>query len=167
MLARAFRLFVLSSAFLLSVFLITAGRSQAQDSTAAAADEEKPYKIEKDGTVDWPTFSGFRRFNSECFVCHGPDGVGSTFAPALIDSLKTMTYEQFLDTVTNGKTEVNTAVQKKMPAFGTNPNVMCYIDDIYAYLKARSDGVVGRGRPPKHADKSAEAKQAEDACMGN
>jgi len=64
MLARAFRLFVLSSAFLLSVFLITAGRSQAQDSTAAAADEEKPYKIEKDGTVDWPTFSGFRRFNS-------------------------------------------------------------------------------------------------------
>jgi hypothetical protein len=54
-----------------------------------------------------------------------------------------------------------------MPAFGTNPNVMCYIDDIYAYLKARSDGVVGRGRPAKHAEKSAEAKQAEDACMGS
>jgi methanol metabolism-related c-type cytochrome len=167
MLSRGFRLFVLASAFLLSVFLITADRSQAQDSTAAAADEEKPYKIEKDGTVDWATFSGFRRFNSECYVCHGPDGVGSTFAPALIDSLKTMTYEQFLDTVTNGKTEVNTAVQKKMPAFGTNPNVMCYIDDIYAYLKARSDGVVGRGQPAKHADKSPEAKQAEDACMGS
>jgi methanol metabolism-related c-type cytochrome len=167
MLSRGFRLFVLASAFLLSVFLITADRSQAQDSTAAATGEEKPYKIEKDGTVDWATFSGFRRFNSECFVCHGPDGVGSTFAPALIDSLKTMTYEQFLDTVTNGKTEVNTAVQKKMPAFGTNPNVMCYIDDIYAYLKARSDGVLGRGRPAKHAEKSAEAKQAEDACMGS
>ena len=163
MLSRGLRLFVLASAFFTTVFLIAADRSQAQD----AAAEEKPYKIEKDGTVDWATFSGFRRFNSECFVCHGPDGVGSTFAPALIDSLKTMTYEQFLDVVTNGKTEVNTAVQKKMPAFGTNPNVMCYIDDIYAYLKARSDGVVGRGRPAKHDAKSPEAKQAEDACIGS
>jgi hypothetical protein len=27
--------------------------------------------------------------------------------------------------------------------------------------------VVGRGRPAKHADKSAEAKDAENACMGN
>jgi hypothetical protein len=32
-----------------------------------------------------------------------------------------------------------------MPAFGTNPNVMCYLDDIYAYLRARSDGVIGAG----------------------
>jgi methanol metabolism-related c-type cytochrome len=166
MLSRGFRLFVLGSAFFLSLFLITADRSQAQDNTAAA-EEEKPYKIDPDGTVDWPTFSGFRRFNSECFVCHGPDGVGSSFAPALVDSLKTMTYEQFLETVTNGKTEVNTAVQKKMPAFGTNPNVMCYLDDIYAYLKARSDGKIGRGRPAKKHDKTQEWKDAEAACMGN
>src|SRR3954464_8536329 len=167
--SRGFRLVIVAPALLLSVFLISAGASWAQDNntgTTAATDEEKPYKIEADGTVDWPTFSGFRRFNSECFVCHGPDGVGSTFAPALVDSLKVLSYEQFLEIVTNGKTEVNTAVQKKMPAFGTNPNVMCYIDDIYAYLKARSDGVVGRGRPPKHAEKSAEAKEAEAACMG-
>ena len=161
MLSRGFQLAVVASALIISVLLISTGRSQAQDA------EEKPYKIQADGTVDWPTFSGFRRFNSECFVCHGPDGVGSTFAPALIDSLKTMTYEQFLETVTNGKTEVNTAVQKKMPAFGTNPNVMCYIDDIYAYIKARSDGVLGRGRPAKHEEKSQEAKDAETACMGN
>jgi methanol metabolism-related c-type cytochrome len=166
MLSRGLRLFVLASAFFLTVFLITADRSQAQDSTTAAANEDKPYKIEPDGTVDWATFSGFRRFNSECYVCHGPDGVGSTFAPALVDSLKTMSYEQFLDIVTNGKTEVNTAVQKKMPTFGTNPNVMCYIDDIYAYLKARSDGVLGRGRPAKHAEKPQAAKDAETACMG-
>jgi hypothetical protein len=62
---------------------------------------------------------------------------------------------------------VNTAVQKKMPSFGTDPNVMCYLDDIYTYLKARSDGVVGRGRPAKHADKPPEATEAENACMGN
>jgi hypothetical protein len=26
---------------------------------------------------------------------------------------------------------------------------MDYLDDIYAYLKARSDGVLGRGRPER------------------
>src|SRR5262245_56563389 len=140
--------------------------AQAQDNTAAAT-EEKPYHIADDGTVDWPTFSGFRRFNSVCHTCHGPDGVGSTFAPALVDSLKRLSYEQFYEIVVNGKTEVNTAVQKKMPAFGLDPNVMCYLDDIYAYLKARSDGALGRGRPPKHADKPPEAAEAENACMGN
>jgi methanol metabolism-related c-type cytochrome len=147
----------------LSVFGIFA--AQAQDNVAAAQ-EDKPYHIAEDGTVDWPTFSGFRRYNSVCHTCHGPDGVGSTFAPALVDSLKRLTYEQFTEIVVNGKQEVNTAVQKKMPSFGTDPNVMCYLDDIYAYLKARSDGVVGRGRPAKHADKPPEAAEAEEACMG-
>ena len=139
--------------------------AQAQENTAAA-EEEKPYHVADDGTVDWPTFSGFRRYNSVCHTCHGPDGVGSTFAPALVDSLKRLSYEQFYEIVVNGKTEVNTAVQKKMPAFGLDPNVMCYLDDIYAYLKARSDGVVPRGRPAKHADKPPEAAEAENACMG-
>ena len=58
-------------------------------------------------------------------------------------------------------------MQKKMPGFGTDPNVMCYLDDIYAYLKARSDGVLARGRPAKHSDKPPEAAEAENACMGN
>jgi methanol metabolism-related c-type cytochrome len=168
MISNGFRFGMFMAAVFVAAALNFGHSALAQDSgtTTATDGEEKPYKIQPDGTVDWPVFSGFRRFNSECFVCHGPDGVGSTFAPALIDSLKTMSYEQFLDTVTNGKTEVNTAVQKKMPTFGTNPNVMCYIDDIYAYLKARSDGVVGRGRPAKHEPKPAEAAAAETACMG-
>jgi methanol metabolism-related c-type cytochrome len=140
--------------------------SQAEE-TAAATEEEKPYKIAADGTVDWATFSGFRRFNSTCYVCHGPDGAGSSFAPALVESLKRLSYEQFTDIVVNGKADVNTASQRKMPSFGTDPNVMCYLDDIYAYLKARSDGVLGRGRPAKHADKPPEAAEAENACMGN
>ena len=151
---------------LVSVLTLCGGiAAQAQENTAAA-EEEKPYHVADDGTVDWPTFSGFRRYNSVCHTCHGPDGVGSTFAPALVDSLKRLSYEQFYEIVVNGKTEVNTAVQKKMPAFGLDPNVMCYLDDIYAYLKARSDGVVPRGRPAKHADKPPEAAEAENACMG-
>lgn len=141
---------------------IMEGRAQE----TAATDEEKPYKIAADGTVDWPTFSGYRRYNSVCHTCHGPDGAGSSFGPALVDSLKRLSYEQFTDIVVNGKSEVNTANQKKMPAFGLDPNVMCYLDDIYAYLKARSDGAIGRNRPAKHADKPPEAAEAEAACMG-
>ena len=53
-----------------------------------------------------------------------------------------------------------------MPAFGLNPNVMCFLNDIYAYLKARSDGAIPRGRPAKHAPKPPEAKEHEDACLG-
>jgi len=32
------------------------------------------YKISADGTVDWYTYSGFRRYHSDCHVCHGPNG---------------------------------------------------------------------------------------------
>ena len=131
----------------------------------AAGDDEKPYTI-KDGAVDWYTFNGFRRYHSECHVCHGPDGLGSTFAPALVDSLKTMTYEQFAEVVINGRKVVNAAKQSEMPAFGLNRNVACYIDDLYAYLKARSDGALGRGRPPKKMAKPKEAVERDDACMG-
>ena len=41
------------------------------------------YKVAPDGTVDWYTYSGFRRYHSECHVCHGPDAEGSSFAPGL------------------------------------------------------------------------------------
>ena len=41
------------------------------------------YKVQADGTVDWYTYSGFRRYHSDCHVCHGPDGMGSSYAPAL------------------------------------------------------------------------------------
>ncbi len=136
----------------------------ALTSLVRAGEDEKPYKVSEDGVVDWYTFSGFRRFNAECFVCHGPDGVGSSFAPALVESLKTLSYEDFLEIVVNGRENISASQQSKMPAFGENRNVMCFLDDIFAYLKARSDGVVGRGRPKKES-KPAEAKERDEACM--
>ena len=36
-----------------------------------------------------------------------------------------------------------------MPPFGEVEDVLLYLDDMYAYLKARSDGVLGRGRPER------------------
>src|SRR5512138_1000211 len=67
------------------------------------------FKIAADGTVDWYTYSGYRRYHSDCHVCHGPDGMGSTYAPALSHSLKTMSYSDYSSVVVNGRTNVNTA----------------------------------------------------------
>ena len=124
------------------------------------------FKIEADGTVDWYTYVGFTRYSSECLRCHGPDGMGSTYAPALTDSMKNLTYSDFYSTVASGKKAVSSSQDLVMPAQGDNKNVMCFIDEIYTYLRARGDGAIGRGRPEKHAPKPAAFEKAEDACMG-
>jgi methanol metabolism-related c-type cytochrome len=123
------------------------------------------FKVGSDGTVDWYAYSGFRRYHSECHVCHGPDGLGSTYAPALKDSLKTMSYADFLGVVATGRKNVSSSQENVMPAFGDNRNVVCYLDDIYVYLRARASDAVPRGRPAKHEDKPPAAQKAEDACM--
>ena len=122
------------------------------------------FKIE-DGVVDFATFNGYRRYHAECHVCHGPDGEGSTYAPALKDSVLKMDYYAFQEIVASGKKEVNSAANQVMPAFATNKNVWCYIDDIYVYLLVRGTDSVARGRPAKKAEKSPEFTAQEDACM--
>ena len=110
--------------------------------------EDKPYEY-VDGKVDFGTYNGFRRYHSSCHVCHGPDGLGSTYAPPLIESIGQIGYDGYLEAVVNGIENVTTSEQSVMPSFGEDPNVMNYVDDIYAYLKARADGVIGRGRPDR------------------
>lgn len=129
-------------------------------------DGNPTYKIQADGTVDWYTYSGYRRYHSECHVCHGPDGEGSTYAPALKTSLQRLSYGDFLAVVAGGRKNVNTAQENVMPAFGTNPNVMCYVNDIYVYLRARANEAIGRVRPEKREPKPDAFTKAEDACFG-
>jgi methanol metabolism-related c-type cytochrome len=124
------------------------------------------YKVGADGTVDWYTYSGYRRYHSDCHVCHGPNGEGSSYAPALANSLKTLNYSDFVNVVTNGRKNVNQASDNVMPAFATNVNVMCFIDDIYVYLRARANNVIPGGRPPSHEDKPEAAREAETSCTG-
>ena len=168
---------VLLSAFL--TVLLGVASVHAQDTKEAAkavsnedgkyldAEGTPTYNIEPDGTVDWYTFSGYRRYHSECHVCHGPDGVGSTYAPALANSLKTMDYATFLSIVAEGRQNLSGGKESVMPGFGDNKNVYCYLDDIYVYLRARAVGGIPRGRPPKKEDKPEGAKEYEASCMGS
>ena len=124
------------------------------------------FKVAADGTVDWYTYSGYRRYHSECHVCHGPDGMGSTYAPALTESLKTMSYGDFVSVVASGRKNVSSSQENVMPALGDNPNVACYMDDLYIYLRARANGAIGRVRPAKKEDKPDAYAKAESSCMG-
>ncbi|RUP08623.1 c-type cytochrome, methanol metabolism-related [Hyphomicrobium sp.] len=122
--------------------------------------------VTKDYMVDWGSWNGFRRYHDACHVCHGPNALGSTFAPSLADSLKTMDYETFLTTVSSGKQESRGGTEFVMPSFGEDKNIMCYIDDIYTYIKARSLDILPPGRPNGREDISPEAKKAADDCTG-
>ncbi len=130
-------------------------------------DGDPTYRVKADGILDWYTYSGFRRYHSECHVCHGPEGEGSTYAPALKDSLKTMSYSDFVGVVASGRERTTPDGAKSvMPALGDNKNVMCYIDDMYVYLKALADGAIGRGRPKGRDDKPQAAQDYDKACFG-
>ncbi len=124
------------------------GESVEEAADTAEAWEDKPYTV-VDGKVDFGTYDGYRRYEAYCLRCHGPDGAGSSYAPALAESLKTLSYEQFLETVVYGRKNVSASQQSVMPAFGEAMDVMENIDDIYSYLKAGVDGLIGRGRPER------------------
>jgi len=104
---------------------------------------EAPEYIVKDGKVDKGTYNGYRRFHGTCHACHGQDAMGSSFAPALTESLKTVDYSTFKKTVLEGRQVTDaTGAVKAMPSFGQDPNVTKHLDDIYRYLTARADGVL-------------------------
>ncbi len=111
-------------------------------SIATVSADNKTYRV-LDGKADARTYNGFRRYHAGCSHCHGPDGIGSTFAPSLIDPLPDV--DTFRRVTLEGSVN-GTAVMK---GFAGDPNFEPYVDDIYAYLQARADGVLGRGRPER------------------
>ena len=138
----------------------------SDDGKWADKDGTPTFKVKSDGTVDWYTYVGFTRYSSECLRCHGPDGMGSSYAPALMESMKRLSYMDFYAVVAAGKNDVSASQNLVMPANGENKNVMCFIDAIYIYLRARADDAVGRGRPEKHEPKPQAYSKAQDECMG-
>ncbi len=117
--------------------------------SGTAKAENDPVYVVQNGLVDQNTFNGYRRYGESCMRCHGPDGAGSSYAPNLTDSLKHLSYDEFVNTVVNGRQNVTKTQNNVMPAFGTTEDVVSYMDDIYGYLKARSDDKLPRGRPKR------------------
>jgi mono/diheme cytochrome c family protein len=115
----------------LATLLAAAGAAQAQD---------KPYKVVDGYKVDAETMKGFRAWRAAaCDRCHGANQEGLV-GPSLLVSLKTLSKEDFIVTVKNGR------LDKGMQSFGSSPAVMDNINQLYAYLKGRSDGEITRAK---------------------
>jgi hypothetical protein len=118
------------------------GAAPAETATAPLRDE---YHQAPRDTVDQVTYNGWKQYNLNCARCHGEDVLGTTIAPHLLTSLKPNgpipTQEAFVQVVCAGRPA------KGMPswcALGMEPET---INQIYAYVKARSEGKIGPGRP--------------------
>jgi methanol metabolism-related c-type cytochrome len=128
-------------------------------------DGNPTFKIEKDGKVDWYTYIGYRMYGANCLACHGPDALGSSYAPSLVDALKSLSTQQVLGTIIGGKRDISASQDVVMPSFGENKNVMCYLNPIYVYLRARSDGALSRERPTEHESRPADWEKTVDECF--
>lgn len=113
--------------------------------TAAAAEGQNIVKTDLytvvDGyRVDEKTMNGFRAWRgAACDRCHGANQEGMV-GPSLVESLKVLSRDDFKKTITEGRLE------KGMPSFNTSEQVMKNIDNLYNYLKGRSDGAIKPGR---------------------
>ena len=102
--------------------------------------DEPLYQVTDGYKVDAETMKGFRTWRAAaCDPCHGANQQGLV-GPSLIERLKTLSKEDFVKTVTEGRLE------KGMPSFKTSKTVMSNIDHLYAYLKGRSDGAITRSK---------------------
>ena len=99
-----------------------------------------PYKVIDGFKVDSNTMNGFRAWRAAaCDRCHGANQQGLV-GPSLLETFKTLSKEEFVKTVTDGRLE------KGMPSFKTSQTVMDNIDGLYAYLKGRSNGDITQAR---------------------
>jgi mono/diheme cytochrome c family protein len=119
------------NSFLVGLLIFVAGASSAQSKLYTVVDGYK---------VDAETMKGFRAWRrAACDRCHGANQEGMV-GPSLVASLKTLSKEDFIKTVRDGR------LDKGMQSFGTSPVVMQNIDQLYAYLKGRSDGAITRAK---------------------
>jgi len=121
--------------------LACASSAFAEDAPAGGAPVKTDLYTVVDGVkVDPKTMEGFRTWRAAaCDRCHGANQEGMV-GPSLINSLKTMSKDDFKKTVTEGRLE------KGMVSFKTSPQVMDNLDNLYAYLKGRSDGAITKAK---------------------
>jgi mono/diheme cytochrome c family protein len=111
------------------------------------------YTVKDGNQVDPKTLAGWKTWRAmACERCHGASQEGLV-GPALVNSLKVLTKDQFHTTITQGR------VEKGMPNFGGVKLVQDNWENLYAYLKGRSDGNIAPGHLyPIQGDQKA-AKQ--------
>jgi mono/diheme cytochrome c family protein len=125
---------------LCSALLFATAVTAFGQATSATAPGKAPYTVVDGYKVDANTLVGFKTWRSAaCDRCHGANQEGLV-GPSLINSLKTLTKDEFVQTVSKGRPNT------QMIAFSGNAEVMKNMDQLYAYLKGRSDGAITKAR---------------------
>lgn len=125
--------------------IIASTVSLASDEQENGQQESKfNYTVVDGNLVDESTLMGFNVYTGSCMACHGPDGLGSSFAPSLLRAAERRTFEIFAQTIASGRSIQPGMV---MPSFAQDMRVMTHIEDLWNYLGARQEGGLERGRP--------------------
>ena len=109
---------------------------------------ETAYTVTDGNKVDADTYKGFKLFRNWCARCHAKYGLGlddGGLGANLIESINTLSKEEFFAIVENGKS----GQIGSMPAWKANAKVMENRELIYQYLQARADGALGNEKPKK------------------
>lgn len=124
-----------------NLFVTLAALAVAGGTPLVVSAQQTPlYTVQEGYKVDANTMKGFRAWRAAaCDRCHGANQEGMV-GPSLVASLKTLTKDEFVKTVRDGRLE------KGMQSFGNSPVVMDNMDHLYAYLKGRSDGAITRAK---------------------
>jgi len=128
-------------ALLLGVVSFGPSSVLAQDKPQPSSSGDQHLYTVVDGyKVDPNTMNGFRAWRAAaCDRCHGANQEGLV-GPSLVESLKTLSKEDFVKTVRDGR------LDKGMVSFANSKTVMDNIDNLYAYLKGRSNGDIKRAK---------------------
>ncbi|MBA3592015.1 cytochrome c [Methylibium sp.] len=131
----------LFAALTAGAFAQTSAPAADTASAPEAAQGDAPYKVVDGYKVDPATLQGFRTWRAAtCDRCHGAEQEGLV-GPSLIAGMQRLSKEDFVDIVANGR-----FVRGVMPAYKTNKDVMAHMDELYAYLKGRSEGDITRAK---------------------
>src|SRR5262245_17504456 len=119
---------------------VGSGLASAQDRARSTTEGKGLYNVVDGYKVDPNTMNGFRAWRAAaCDRCHGANQQGLV-GPSLIDSMKTLSKDDFIRTVRDGR------LDKGMMSFAESKMVMDNIDNLYAYLKGRSNGDITRAK---------------------
>jgi mono/diheme cytochrome c family protein len=126
--------------YFVSRYLVSVMSIAILSAATVAADAQNPPYTVQDGTkVDQKTLDGWKTWRAlACERCHGAEQEGLV-GPSLVESLKTMSKEDFHTTVINGRPE------KGMPPWGGSDMMVKNWEGLYDYLKGRSDGAIKPG----------------------
>jgi mono/diheme cytochrome c family protein len=160
-------------AAVLATALQVSSASAGDGASAAPPADAKFYRVEG-GKVDAATMRGWQVYHRTCYVCHGVDANGTDVAPSLVERVKNMSAVEFANLVLNryrivvpmdeataeGSSAWREAMIEEMqrhersergelvmPAWEQSFRVRPHLMDLFGYLQARADGLLGTGEP--------------------